>query len=133
MKRGRRETVARLVLVAVNAGSILGLLAGFYASNRHKSCEEDRTRRVFFHQHDATTAVLNMLLTPKRRETRGGDYDDALYDQVERAARSRARFVQYLNDESCAGWDRSAQWGLCLSGVFQVLAGMTAVLLRLGD
>lgn len=133
MKRGRRETVARLVLVAVNAGSILGLLAGFYSSNRHKSCEEDRTRRVLFHQHDATTAVVNMLLTPKRKATPAGDFDDALYDHVERAARSRARFVQYLNDETCSGWDRSAQWGLCLSGVFQVLAGMTAVLLRLGD
>lgn len=115
-------------LVALNCASILALMAGFLASGRAKSCEEARTREVFYAQHDATAATVSMLLTPKSPNQETGDYDDALYDVAERARRNRDRFLKHLDDGRCTPFDRSSQLALCLSAALQIASGLLSAL-----
>lgn len=119
---------ARNALVVLNCASIVALLAGFLASSRAKTCEEERTRQVFSAQHDATAATVSMLLTPKAVDRKTGDYDDALYIVAERAGRNRERFLKHLDDQSCAPFDRASQLALCLSAALQIASGLLSAL-----
>ncbi|TPW19125.1 MAG: hypothetical protein FD126_2999 [Elusimicrobia bacterium] len=115
-------------LVVLNCASILALLAGFLSSSKAKTCEEARTRQVFFAQHEATAATVTMLMTPKKTDAKTGDYDDALYDVTERARRNRERFLKHLDDGSCTPFDRSSQLALCLSAALQIASGLLSAL-----
>lgn len=115
-------------LIALNCASILALLTGFLASGRAKACEEERTRQIFYAQHEATAASVSMLLTPKSVDKKTGDYDDALYDVAERARRNRERFLKHLEDDTCTPFDRSSQLALCLSAALQIASGLLSAL-----
>lgn len=115
-------------LVLLNCLSIAALLAGFICAGKAKSCEEDRTRQVFFAQYEATAASVNMLLVPKKADKKTGDYDDSLYDVTERARRNKERFQARLQDGSCQPYDRGGQVALCLSAALQVLSGLLTAL-----
>lgn len=123
MTRRRRNT-----LVALNCASIVALLGGFLSNSRAKSCEEERTRQVFYAQHAATSATVSLLLTPKSVDKKTGDYDDALYEVAERARRNQERFLKHLDDGSCTPFDRSSQLALCLSAALQILSGLLGAL-----
>ncbi len=123
-----RTVPTRAVLVALNSASIAALLAGYRASSRFKACDEARTRQVFYQQHEATASAVGMMLSPKKADAKTGDYQDDVYEVVERARRSRARFVRYLDDESCSRLDKLSQTSLFLSAALQILSGLLAVL-----
>lgn len=115
-------------LILLNCLSIAALLAGFLASGKAKSCEEARTRQVFFAQYEATATSVNMLLAPKKIDKKTGDYDDSLYDVTERARKNRERFEGHLKDGSCQPFDRAGQVTLCLSAALQVISGLLTAL-----
>lgn len=115
-------------LILLNCLSIAALLAGFLAAGKAKSCDEARTRQVFYAQYEATAAAVNMLLVPKKTDKKTGDYDDALYDVAERARRNRERFQAHLQDGRCQPYDRGGQVALCLSAALQVLSGLLTAL-----
>ena len=123
-----RRIPARAVLVALNSISIAALLTGYHTSSRAKACEAARTRQVFYQQHRATAAAVGLLLTPKTRDATTGDFEESVYDTVQRAQRSRETFVRTLDDESCSGWDKASQTALFLSAALQILSGLLAVL-----
>ena len=115
-------------LILLNCLSIAALLAGFVSAGKAKSCEEARTRAVFFAQYEATAASVNMLLAPKVADKKTGDYDDSLYDVTERARRNTERFKAHLQDGACQPYDRGGQVALCLSAALQVLSGLLTAL-----
>lgn len=123
MKRSARRS-----LVLLNSAGLMALLGGFLASGRFKSCEEDRTRRIFYEQHAATASAVTLLMAPRKANAKTGDFDDTLYNTVERARRDRDRFAESLADRSCQPWDVGSQSALCLSAALQTLSGLLSIL-----